>query len=69
VTLVFLTGGCGGSDETAAPSKTVSVTVTVSDWAAGDRDAAGEHEGATCRFCYSSPDVRGLEESLEPRYV
>jgi hypothetical protein len=61
VTLVALAGGCGGSDEAAAPATTVRVTVTVSDWTAGDCDAAGRHAGAIYRVCYSSPDQRGIQ--------
>jgi hypothetical protein len=60
VTLVALVGGCGGSDQEAAPATTVKVTVTVSDWAAGDCDAAGKHDGLVYRVCYSSPNERGL---------
>ncbi len=56
-----LAGGCGGSDETAAPAGTVTVTVSVSDWAAGDCDPAGEHDGARYRVCYSGPDHRGID--------
>jgi hypothetical protein len=61
VTLLALATGCGGSDQGAAPATTVRVTVTVSDWAAGDCDAAGKHDGAVYRVCYSSPHERGLE--------
>jgi hypothetical protein len=60
VTLVAL-GGCGGSDENAAPATTATVTVTVSGWTAGDCEPAGEHGGATYRVCYSSRAVRGIE--------
>ena len=68
MTLVALAGGCGGSAEDAsAPAPTVRLTVTVSDWAAGDCDAAGSHAGATYRVCYSSPSARGIDELREGR--
>jgi hypothetical protein len=63
VTLVALAGGCGGSDENSAPATTATlmVTMTASDWAAGDCDAAGKHAGAIYRVCYSSPAVRSID--------
>jgi hypothetical protein len=61
VMLIALAGGCGGSEEQAAPATTVRVTVAVSDWGAGDCDAAGKHKGVMYRVCFSSRDVRGIE--------
>jgi hypothetical protein len=67
MTLVALATGCGGSNEDAASATTVRVTVTVSDWTAGDCDAAGKHDGRIYRVCHSFAGERGLQVLAEGR--